>query len=123
MRIVFGGEINTSLIVNFVEERPYVDYVAGIKLFNKEHTIGRAFACSCSFLIGLLLSAAFGLYPDVLPSLGTVGATLTVENAVAPVDGLHSGLIWFVPGLFLAFAYSAYVHWKFSGKILEETRH
>jgi hypothetical protein len=31
--IVFGGEINTSLIVNFVEERPYVDYVAGIKLF------------------------------------------------------------------------------------------
>ncbi len=31
--IVFGGEINDSLIVNFVEERPYVDYVAGIKLF------------------------------------------------------------------------------------------
>lgn len=31
--IVFGGKINTSLIVNFLEERPYVDYVAGIKLF------------------------------------------------------------------------------------------
>lgn len=31
--IVFGGEINPSLIVNFVEKRPYVDYVAGIKLF------------------------------------------------------------------------------------------
>ena len=31
--IVFGGAINDSLIVNFVEERPYVDYVAGIKLF------------------------------------------------------------------------------------------
>ncbi len=31
--IVFGGAINTSLIVNFVEERPYIDYVAGIKLF------------------------------------------------------------------------------------------
>ena len=31
--IVFGGEINSSLIVNFVEERPYVDYVAGITLF------------------------------------------------------------------------------------------
>jgi len=31
--IVFGGEINTSLIVNFVEKRPYVDYVAGVKLF------------------------------------------------------------------------------------------
>ncbi len=31
--IVFGGAINSSLIVNFVEERSYVDYVAGIKLF------------------------------------------------------------------------------------------
>jgi len=31
--IVFGGQINASLIINFVEERTYVDYVAGIKLF------------------------------------------------------------------------------------------
>ncbi len=31
--IVFGGRINASLIVNFLESRPYVDYVAGIKLF------------------------------------------------------------------------------------------
>jgi hypothetical protein len=31
--IVFGGKINANLIVNFVEERPYVDYVAGVKLF------------------------------------------------------------------------------------------
>ncbi|HAE59525.1 MAG TPA: hypothetical protein DCG54_08465 [Anaerolineae bacterium] len=31
--IFFGGKINASLIVNFIEERPYVDYVAGIKLF------------------------------------------------------------------------------------------
>jgi hypothetical protein len=31
--IVFGGKINASLIVNFAEQRPYVDYVAGIKLF------------------------------------------------------------------------------------------
>jgi hypothetical protein len=31
--IAFGGIINTNLIINFAEERPYVDYVAGIKLF------------------------------------------------------------------------------------------
>ncbi len=30
---MFGGQIKANLIVNFVEERPYVDYVAGIKLF------------------------------------------------------------------------------------------
>lgn len=31
--IVLGGKINANLIVNFAEEQPYVDYVAGIKLF------------------------------------------------------------------------------------------
>ena len=31
--IVFGGKINANLIVNFVEERYYVDYLAGIRLF------------------------------------------------------------------------------------------
>jgi hypothetical protein len=33
--IVFGGKINTSLIINFAKERPYVDYVAHIKLFTQ----------------------------------------------------------------------------------------
>jgi hypothetical protein len=35
--IVFGGRINASLIINFVEQRPSVDYVAGIKLFTRTH--------------------------------------------------------------------------------------
>lgn len=31
--IVFGGRVSANLIVYFVEQRPYVDYVAGMKLF------------------------------------------------------------------------------------------
>ena len=31
--IVFGGRISAGLIVNFVEERPYVDYLADIRLY------------------------------------------------------------------------------------------
>lgn len=38
--IVFGGRINTNLIVNFLEERPYVDFVAGLKLFAGADGIG-----------------------------------------------------------------------------------
>jgi hypothetical protein len=38
--IVFGGRINANMIVNFVEERPYVDYVAGIKLFTRSGVEG-----------------------------------------------------------------------------------
>jgi hypothetical protein len=31
--IAFGGKIYASLIINFIDEQPYVDYVAGIRFF------------------------------------------------------------------------------------------
>ncbi|MCB0207855.1 MAG: baseplate J/gp47 family protein [Anaerolineae bacterium] len=34
--IVIGGRIYANVIVNFIEERPYIDYVAEIKLFSSE---------------------------------------------------------------------------------------
>src|SRR6185369_1508893 len=34
--IVIGRRIYASSIVNFIDQRPYVDYVAGIKLFSSE---------------------------------------------------------------------------------------
>jgi hypothetical protein len=37
--IIFGGRINISLIINFAKERPYVDYVAHVKLFTLEREV------------------------------------------------------------------------------------
>jgi hypothetical protein len=34
--IVIGGRIYANVIINFIEERPYVDYVAQVKLFSSE---------------------------------------------------------------------------------------
>ena len=39
--IVIGGRIYANVIINFIEQRPYVDYVANIKLFSSED--GRTF--------------------------------------------------------------------------------
>jgi hypothetical protein len=39
--IIFGGRINVSLIINFAKERPYVDYVAHIKLFTLDGDLWR----------------------------------------------------------------------------------
>jgi hypothetical protein len=39
--IVIGGRIYANVIINFLEERPYVDYVAQVKLFSSED--GRTF--------------------------------------------------------------------------------
>ena len=32
--IVFGGQIHKSVILNFIEQRPYVDYVTNFKMYH-----------------------------------------------------------------------------------------
>jgi cytochrome d ubiquinol oxidase subunit II len=80
-----------------------------------------AFLCSCLFILGMLTSAAFGVYPYVLPSNSDPALSLTVSNAAAPLYGLKVGLIWFIPGMLLATAYFVYTYRSFSGKVKLES--
>ena len=65
----------------------------------------------------MLTSAAFGLYPYVLPSNGNQAFSLTVHNAAAASYGLGIGLVWFIPGMLLACGYFVYTYRSFSGKV------
>ena len=76
-----------------------------------------AFLCSCLFLLGMLTSAAFGLYPYVLPSNGDPAFSLTVSNAAAAAYGLRIGLYWFIPGVLLAAGYFVYTYRSLAGKV------
>ncbi|HLK69049.1 MAG TPA: cytochrome d ubiquinol oxidase subunit II [Bryobacteraceae bacterium] len=76
-----------------------------------------AFLCSCLFIAGMLTSAAFGLYPELLPSNGDTGSSLTVANAAAPAYGLRIGLFWFIPGMLLTTGYFVYTYRNFAGKV------
>jgi cytochrome d ubiquinol oxidase subunit II len=76
-----------------------------------------AFLSSCVFIVGLLCSAAFGLYPDVLPATGGATLDLTIHNAAAPAYGLRVGLIWWTPAFLLALSYSFFVYRHFRGKV------
>ena len=76
-----------------------------------------AFLCSCLFIIGMLTSAAFGVYPYVLPSNSNPALSLTVSNTAAPLYGLKVGLVWFIPGMLLAIGYFVYTYRSFSGKV------
>ena len=76
-----------------------------------------AFLGSCLFLVGMLTSAAFGLYPLVLPSSGDPAYSLTVANAAAAPYGLEIGLYWFIPGMLLATCYFVYTYRNFAGKV------
>ena len=79
-----------------------------------------AFLASCLFIVGMLTSAAFGVYPYVLPSNADPALGLTVHNAAAPLYGLRIGLVWFIPGMILTGAYFVYTYRNFSGKVKVE---
>lgn len=81
----------------------------------------RAFLSSALFIVGMLTSAAFGVFPYVLPSNVDPATGLTVYNSAAPPYGLKIGLAWFIPGMILASGYFVYIYRHFAGKVrLEE---
>jgi cytochrome bd ubiquinol oxidase subunit II len=77
----------------------------------------QAFLGSCVFLLGMLTSVAFGLYPFVLPSNTNPALALTVQNTATARFGLGIGLAWFIPGILLAAAYFTYTYRTFGGKV------
>ena len=79
-----------------------------------------AFLASCLYIVGMLTSAAFGVFPYVLPSNIDAHQGLTIYNAATGQYGLAVGLGWFVPGMLLATTYTVLVYRQFAGKVKPE---
>ncbi|MDE1177279.1 MAG: cytochrome d ubiquinol oxidase subunit II [Edaphobacter sp.] len=79
----------------------------------------RAFLGSCLYLAAMLVGAAAGLYPVVLPSVGTAGHDITIDRALSGPHTLHVGLVWWSFGITLAIIYTITVYWLFRGKVPE----
>jgi len=90
---------------------------AGMGYFLSRQREQEAFLSSCAFVLGLLTSAAMGLYPNLLPSNGVAGRGLTIANVSAADYGLRVGLVWFIPAFCLALGYSFFVYRHFAGKV------
>src|SRR5260370_12395223 len=76
-----------------------------------------AFLASSAFIAAMLSSAAFGLYPYVLPSRADPQFGLTVANAAAGAYGLRVGLAWWIPDTVLATGYFAFIYRRFARKV------
>jgi cytochrome d ubiquinol oxidase subunit II len=98
--------------------------LAGMRLYLRSGSELRAFLASALFIVGMLTSAAFGLYPYVLPSSSNPELGLTIYNTAAGGYGLRVGLAWWIPGMLLATAYFVFTYRRFAGKVrLEEGGH
>jgi len=88
-----------------------------VKLFLRTEQEALAFAASCSYIVGMLTSVTFTLYPNVLPATTGLSYNLTIFNAKAADYGLKIGLIWWLIGMSLAVTYTIFTYTKFAGKI------
>jgi len=80
-----------------------------------------AFLASCVYIVGMLVGAAFALYPNVLPASTDPSYSLTIYNTQAGAHGLGVGFVWWTIGMILALGYFVFIYRMFRGKVrLEE---
>lgn len=88
----------------------------GIGYFNFKQHDRAAFFSSCAYIVGMLASAAFGLYPMVLPAVNPA-YSLTIQNASGSQYGQTVGLVWWIIGMILAIIYFVLTYRLFRGKV------
>ncbi|HXK18706.1 MAG TPA: cytochrome d ubiquinol oxidase subunit II [Polyangiaceae bacterium] len=69
----------------------------------------RAFLSSGAFVMGLIASAAFAIFPSALPAR-IAGRELSIVAAAAQSSTLGAMLCWWLPGMLLALAYSYFIY-------------
>jgi cytochrome bd ubiquinol oxidase subunit II len=74
------------------------------------------FLASCLYIVTMLASTGFGMFPFMLPSSGDRNVSLTVNNSAAANHGLQVGLMWWVPGILLVAGYFVYTYHHFGRK-------
>ncbi|HWY59916.1 MAG TPA: cytochrome d ubiquinol oxidase subunit II [Terriglobales bacterium] len=89
----------------------------GVIGFSRKGADRKAFACSCVYLTVMLVGAAIGLYPRLLPSTTGSQYDITIANALSGPHTLHVGLVWWAFGMCLALVYFVIVYHMFRGKV------
>ena len=75
-----------------------------------------AFVGSALYIVGMLVGAAFALYPVVLPASTNPAYNLTIYNTAAGRHGLTVGFTWWIMGMVLALGYFVFLFRMFRGK-------
>lgn len=76
-----------------------------------------AFVASALYIVGMLVGAAFALYPVVLPASTDPAYSLTIYNTAAGHHGLSVGFAWWILAVLLALVYFFFLFRMFRGKV------
>lgn len=69
------------------------------------------------FLAAMVLGAAVGLYPVVLPASENPQYSLSIYDAAASPESLRLALYWWIPGIAIAITYFVLVYRMFRGRV------
>jgi cytochrome d ubiquinol oxidase subunit II len=94
--------------------------LVGMLSFTRQKKALAAFLSSCLYLVFMLVGAAAGLYPTLLPSSTDPARNITIGKALAGPHSLHVGLVWWSFGLALALVYFIVSYRMFRGKVTAE---
>lgn len=90
--------------------------LVGMVLFNIRENDRAAFLSSGAYIIGMLTSTVFGVYPKVLPAVNPANS-LTIQNAAASDYAQAVGIIWWSIGMVFAAIYFVVIYRLFRGKV------
>ena len=90
--------------------------LVGMIVFNVRERDREAFLSSSAYIVGMLTSTVFAVYPRVLPAVNPENS-LTITNAAASDYGQAVGLIWWSIGMVLAVVYFVVIYRLFRGKV------
>jgi cytochrome bd ubiquinol oxidase subunit II len=93
----------------------------GMVFFCRKGEDRKAFGCSCVYLTTMLVGAAIGLYPRLLPATTGSQYDITIDRALSGPHTLQVGLIWWTFGMLLALTYFVVVYRMFRGKVAAES--
>lgn len=85
--------------------------------FRRRRRDGAVFVSWSLFILAILGSVAWGLFPNLLIATEDPTYSLTIHNSAASSYGLRIGLVWFSIGICLVAAYTIWVYLGFRGKV------
>ena len=90
--------------------------LAGVGYFNFRRHDRAAFLSSGAYIVGMMTSTVFAVYPNVLPAINPENS-LTIYNSSASQYGMSVGLVWWSIGMVLAATYFVILYRLFRGKV------